>query len=101
LTLAKMKKALDIHWHRALPKHVKPSSVTVSKDSANRYFVSFLVVEDIPALPIITSMVGLDLGLTSMVVLSTGEAVGNPRFLQQDEKKLARAQRSPRDAQRV
>ncbi|BCL79195.1 transposase [Ktedonobacteria bacterium brp13] len=93
LTLAKMKTALDIHWHRALPRHIKPSSVTVSKDGANRYFVSFLVAEDIPALPIITSMVGLDLGLTSMVILSTGEAVGNPRFLQQDEKKLVRAQR--------
>ena len=93
LTLAKMKRALDIHWHRALPKNVKPSSVTVSKDCANRYFVSFIVAEDIPALPIITSMVGLDLGLKSMVVLSTGETVGNPRFLQQDEKKLVRAQR--------
>src|SRR6266516_4986592 len=28
-----------------------------------------------------------------MVILSNGEAVGNPRFLQKDEKKLAKAQR--------
>jgi putative transposase len=38
-------------------------------------------------------MVGLDLGLKSMVILSTGEAVGNPKFYAQDEKRLAKAQR--------
>jgi putative transposase len=40
LTLAKMHAPLDIHWHRDLPKHATPSSVTISKDCANRYFVS-------------------------------------------------------------
>jgi putative transposase len=38
-------------------------------------------------------MVGLDLGIQSMVVLSTGESVGNPRYFAKDEKKLAKAQR--------
>src|SRR5207245_2217115 len=37
--------------------------------------------------------VGLDLGLKSMVILSTGETVGNPKFFVQDEKQLAKAQR--------
>ncbi len=93
LTLAKMDAPLDIHWHRPLPKDAKPSSVTISKDSANRYFVSILIEEDIKPLPITPKMVGLDLGIKSMVALSTGESVGNPRFFQKDEKRLAKAQR--------
>jgi putative transposase len=76
-----------------LPCGVKPSSVTVSKDCANRYFVSILVEEDIKLLPVVNKQVGLDLGIKSMVILSTGEAVGNPRYYAQDEKCLAKAQR--------
>lgn len=93
LTLAKMDAPLSMVWSRPLPEGCKPSTVTVSKDCAGRYFVSILVEEDIKPLPVVNKQVGLDLGLTSMVVLSTGEKVGNPRFFAQDEKKLARAQR--------
>ncbi|HEY4032656.1 MAG TPA: RNA-guided endonuclease TnpB family protein [Ktedonobacteraceae bacterium] len=93
LTLAKMDEPLDIAFHRDLPKGCKPSSVTVSKDCANRYFVSMLVEEQIKPLPIINSHIGLDLGLKSMVILSTGEAVGNPKFYAKDEKRLGIAQR--------
>ncbi len=93
LTLAKMDAPLDIHWSRPLPTGAKPSSVTVSKDTAHRYFVSILVEEDIQHLPAVNKQVGLDLGLVSMVILSTGETVGNPKFFSKDEKKLAQAQR--------
>jgi putative transposase len=92
-TLAKMDEPLDIVFHRAFPKGCKPSSITVSKDCANRYFVSLLVEEEIKPLPVVNSQVGLDLGLKSMVILSTGEAVGNPRYYAKDEKRLAKAQR--------
>jgi putative transposase len=93
LTLAKMEEPLAIRWSRPLPPGCQPTTVTVTKDSANRYFVSFLVEEDIAPLPVVNKMVGLDLGLTSMVVLSTGESVGNPRYFAKDEKKLAKAGR--------
>ncbi len=93
LTLAKMNEPLDIHWHRNLPKNAKPSSVTISKDCANRYFVSILVEDKIDPLPVVNKMVGLDLGIKSMVALSTGETVGNPRYFAKDEKRLAKAQR--------
>ena len=93
LTLAKMEQPLAITFHRAFPQGKKPSSVTVSKDCANRYFVSMLVEEEIKPLPATDAQVGLDLGLKSMVILSTGEAVGNPRYYAKDEKKLAKAQR--------
>jgi putative transposase len=93
LTLAKMDTPLDIHWSRPLPNGSKPSSVTISKDSANRYFISILVKEDIKTLPVTPQMVGLDLGLKSMVITSDGHPHGNPQFFAKDEKKLARVQR--------
>lgn len=93
LTLAKMDAPLSIVWHRPLPNGCKPSSVTITKDSANRYFVSILLKEEIKPLPIVRKMVGLDLGIKAMVALSTGETMGNPKYFAQDEKKLAKAQR--------
>ncbi len=93
LTLAKMHEPLAITFHRAFPQDSKPSSVTISKDCADRYFVSMLFEEEIKSLPPTSVQVGLDLGLKSMVILSTGEAVGNPKFYAKDEKRLAKAQR--------
>jgi putative transposase len=93
LTLAKMDEPLNVQWHRPLPKEAKPSSVTITKDSAGRYFVSILIAEHIQPLPVTPKMVGLDLGIKSMVALSTGETVGNPGYFAKDEKQLAKAQR--------
>ena len=81
-----------MRWHRPLPDGCKPSSVTITKDEAERYFVSMLVEEDIKALQVTPKMVGLDLGLKSMVITSDGQTYGNPKFFQKDEKKLAKAQ---------
>ena len=93
LTLAKMDEPLAIVWHRPLPDGCKPSSVTLTKDEAERYFVSIVVEEDIKALEVTPKMVGLDLGLKSMVIESSGQTHGNPKFFAKDEKKLAKAQR--------
>ena len=91
LKLAKMSEALDIRWSRRFAGN--PSSVIVSKDTADRYFVSFRVKEDIQPKPVTPNMVGVDLGLTHAAILSNGEKIGNPRYFQRDEKRLARAQR--------
>ncbi len=93
LTLAKMDEHLPIVWSRPLPDGCKPSTVTVTKDTANRYFVSLLIEEEIQPLPVTSKMVGLDLGLKSMVITSDGQCYGNPKFAARDEKKLTRAQR--------
>lgn len=42
LTLAKMAEPLDIVWSRPLPQGAEPSTVTMSQDSAGRWFVSLL-----------------------------------------------------------
>ena len=93
LTLAKMAAPLAIRWHRALPEGAKPSSVTISRDSAGRYFISILLREQIAPLPITAKMVGLDLGLISLVVTSDGQDIANPKYYRRNEKKLAKLQR--------
>src|SRR5436305_4371991 len=81
LTLAKMNEPLDIRFHRPLPQGCKPSSVTITRDSANRYFVSILVKEEIRPLPIVKKMVGLDLGIKSMVPSRQGKSWATPPTL--------------------
>lgn len=93
LILAKMDAPLDIRWHRPLPDGCKPSRVTITKDEAERYFISLLIAEEIKPLEVTFNMVGLDLGLKSMVIESSGQTHGNPKFFHKDEKKLAKAQR--------
>lgn len=94
LILAKMDAPLKIRWSRPLPKDAKPSTVTVSRDSAGRYFVSLLVADDIHPLPKTDTVVGIDLGITSLVTLSTGEKIGNLRYLTRDATRHRKAKKS-------
>ena len=93
LTLAKMESPLAIRWSRSLPTGATPTTVTMSRDPAGRYFVSLLVEEELAPLPPTPAVVGVDLGLHDVVTLSTGEKTGNERFFVEDEKRLARLQR--------
>lgn len=93
LTLAKMTEPLDIRWSRPLPEGAEPSTVTVSRDAAGRWHVSLLVEETIEQHPAPQSVVGIDAGITSLLTLSTGEKIANPRHERRDRLRLARAQR--------
>ena len=63
LTLAKMSEPLDIVWSRPLPGGAVPSTVTVSKDSADRWFVSILCEDTLTHHTPTDSAVGVDAGL--------------------------------------
>ena len=93
LTLAKVAGALDIRWSRPLPEGSVPTTVTVSRDSAGRWFVSLLCEDTIAPAAATTAAVGLGAGITSLVTLSTGEKVANPQHERRDRARLARAQR--------
>ncbi|MFD7779725.1 RNA-guided endonuclease InsQ/TnpB family protein [Streptomyces sp. NPDC059753] len=84
-----------VKWSRTLP--VVPSSVTVIKDSAGRYFASFVIDTDAAAdaarMPATEQAIGIDLGLTHFAVLSDGTKIDSPRFLRRAEKKLKKTQR--------
>ncbi|WP_440064211.1 RNA-guided endonuclease InsQ/TnpB family protein [Streptosporangium sp. OZ121] len=94
LTLAKIDGPLNIVWSRPLPEGARPSTVTVTKDAAGRWFVSLLCEDTIRSLPSATSVVGVDAGITALATLSTGEKIANPRHERADRHKLARAQRA-------
>lgn len=81
-----------VSWSRELPS--EPSSVTVIKDSAGRYFASFVVEVTNEALPERVTEVGIDLGLVTFAVCSDGKTIASPRFLRRAERKLRKAQRS-------
>jgi len=86
--------AVKVKWSRALP--AVPSSVTIVKDAAGRYFASFVVdtdpVVDATRMPDTDQTVGIDLGLTHFAILSDGTKIDSPRFLRRAEKKLKKAQ---------
>jgi putative transposase len=81
---------VPLRWSRPLPS--KPSSVTVIKDAANRYFASFVVETDPGSLPATRPVLGIDLGLTHFAVLSDGRKIASPQFLRRAEKVLKRRQ---------
>ncbi|HEY9800172.1 MAG TPA: RNA-guided endonuclease TnpB family protein [Leptolyngbyaceae cyanobacterium] len=86
---------VEIVWSRALP--AEPSSVTVLKDAAGRYFVSFVVEIQSSHLPKIDHAVGVDLGITTFATLSTGEKVDAPKPL---KKRIGRLRRLSKNLSR-
>jgi putative transposase len=77
---------VPVRWSRPLPS--PPSSVTVIKDAAGRYFASFVVETRRCPLPEIRPVIGIDLGLKHFAVLSDGHKIACPRFLRRAEKLL-------------
>jgi putative transposase len=65
----------------------------VIKDSAGRYFASFVVDIEPGALPEAETVIGIDLGLGHFAVLSDGRKICAPQFLRCAEKNLQRRQR--------
>ncbi|HEY9644272.1 MAG TPA: RNA-guided endonuclease TnpB family protein [Coleofasciculaceae cyanobacterium] len=92
--LAKSAEPLPIVWSRELPEGVEPSTVTVKLSPAGRWTVSLLVDALIEPLPESLNEIGVDLGVTSLVALSTGEKVANPKGFQAKRRKLKKAQKA-------
>lgn len=73
------------------------SSSYVSKTKTNKYYISILVEdnEKTPDKPKIKekTTIGIDLGITNFITISTGEKVDNPRHLIKALKRLARENR--------
>lgn len=85
--------ALNIRFSRTIPKAAIVTTVTVSKDTAGRYFVSMLCTDQVQAKTPVESKVGIDLGLSHFAILSTGEKIAAPNTFRKNEEKLAKLQR--------
>jgi len=91
LTLAKIGH-LRIRWSRQFAS--EPSTVTITKDCAGRYFATLCLDETVATLPKTGEEVGIALGTERLATLSTGEIVPNPKFLEKSLARLARLQRT-------
>jgi putative transposase len=81
-------------WSRELPNI--PSSVTVIKDCANRYFLSFVVEIEPIHIEAKNQSIGIDLGIKTFAVMSNGEKAFSPDYanayckIQKLQRKLVR-----------
>ncbi len=88
-------------WSRELP--ASPTSVTVIKDCANRYFLSFVVEIELVNIDAKNQSIGIDLGIKTFAVMSDGTKAESPDYSTLDrkirsyQKKLAR---QPKDSRR-
>src|ERR1700736_3198487 len=87
----------------SLPKVERPGLVTLSRDAAGHYYVSFCAEVETSLLRITHRAVGVDLGLAHLATLSTGEKIPNPKryharlkYLRQQQRCLARRQKGSR-----
>jgi putative transposase len=87
MKLAKCDKPLAIKWSQSLPSD--PTTITVSKDQAGRYFVSCLCEFE----PTLLSVTDKKVGIKDLFVTSDGFKSGNPRHTAQHAAKLAKYQR--------
>ena len=76
-----------------LPASACPDTVTLRRSADGRYHISFAVDAAKELLPASRQSVGIDLGLTHLAVLSTGEKIENPRHLTNRLRYLRQQQR--------
>ncbi len=92
--LAKCAEPLAIRWSRLLPQGVEPSTITVKLSPSGRWTVSLLVDVEIEPLQESPNQIGIDLGITSLVALSTGEKIANPKGFKAKRRKLRTDQKA-------
>ena len=91
LKIAKNKDPLNLRWSRNFIG--EPTSVTVSKDCSNRYFVSFAIEEPVYSLPKLDNTIGIDVGIKDVCVTSCGFRSASPQYTRKYEEKLTKQQR--------
>lgn len=93
--ITKFREGIKCVFHRPFKGEIRGSSV--SKSPSNKYFISILVetgIEIHDSKPIDERQaVGIDLGIKTFAVLSSGEEIQNPKFLRKSLLKLKREQR--------
>ncbi|MDJ0800082.1 MAG: RNA-guided endonuclease TnpB family protein [Calothrix sp. MO_167.B12] len=93
--LAKCSEPLPVRWSRQLPSGCEPTTITVKLDPSGRWFVSLRINDPSnQTMQPVDSVVGLDVGISSLVTLSTGEKISNPKAFDKHYQKLRRVQKS-------
>ena len=82
---------IRIKMHRLFEGIIK--SITVSRTTDNKYYISLLVETEIEPLEPTKKMIGLDLGIKDLIVDSNGKKYKNHKYLTKSQTKLAKEQR--------
>lgn len=96
LRLARIDGPVTVRWSRPLPGGAYPSTVTVSRDRAGRWFVSMLVETTAEPLPPVDRAVGVDLGVKTWAVVADdidAETIDLPGSLATAQRRVTRAQK--------
>ncbi len=83
LIIAKNQDPLNIRWSRRF--NGEPTSVIISKDCADRYFVSFAVEDQVFEFSKIEKTVGVDVGIKDVCVTSDGFSSGSPQYTRKQD----------------
>lgn len=84
---------IKIVLDRVIPEEANFRSITVSKNPTGKYFVSILVQQELNPIPSSGKVVGIDLGLKDLFILSNGQVINNPRWFRENQSKLKKAQK--------
>jgi len=90
ITIPKCKR-IRIKKHRHFIGTIK--SITVSRTTDNKYYISLLVEEETESIKLMDNAIGLDLGIKDLIVDSNGSKYKNHKYLSKSQKKLAKEQR--------
>lgn len=91
LTLSKFG-TVNIRLHRKIEGTIK--TITIKREGTHWYAVFVCEVESVRCSPYTDEAVGIDLGVSKLATLSTGDVIENPRHYRKAEAKIAKAQRA-------
>lgn len=84
---------IKVKWHRDIPADAAIKQVVIKRDGDHWYACFALDLPDVETPVHDGPAVGVDLGLSALVTLSTGEKVEPPRYYRKAQAKLRRQQR--------
>lgn len=79
-------------WHRGIPPDGKPKTLTVARDGSHWFLCISIEIPKPPA-SCGSGKIGVDVGLSSFVTTSDGDAMGTSRIYEDSRNKLRVAQR--------
>lgn len=85
---------VKMNLYRPIRGEIK--NVVIRRDATGKWWASLQcdLGEAPPKVPVVNDMAGIDLGLKTLAMLSTGEVVPNPRFSRRSAEILARRQQT-------
>jgi putative transposase len=78
---------------REIPEDADFRNITVSKTPTGKYFASILVKQELNPIPSTGKVVGIDLGIKDLFILSNGQVINNPKWFHKNQAKLKKAQK--------